>query len=150
VQPVGDFPERIRAGARLRVLDAGKTAAVALVVESVRSHGTHLLVKFEGRDSIEAVAELSGKDLAVGRESLARPSEDFLFDDEVAGFACVSSAGDRLGTAEGFERHGPACFLQVRRGDASHLVPFVHPIVREVSRARREIVIEPPDGIFEI
>jgi 16S rRNA processing protein RimM len=150
VQPVGDFPGMIRAGARLSLIVAGGVAPPPLVVESVRPHGTHLLVKFAGRDTVEAVADLSGKDLAVERESLARPSEDFLFDDEVAGFACVSAGGEPLGSVDGFERHGPTCFLRIRREEADHLVPFVRPIVREVSRERREIVLDLPDGLFEI
>jgi len=149
VLPVGDFPELIRAGASLSAVGADGRA-VALVVASVRRNGTHLLLKFAGRERVEDVEALSGSALAVDRSALERRGEDFLFDDEVAGFSCVSPDGTPLGRAEAFERHGPTCLLRVVRDGARHLVPFAHPIVREVSRERREIVLDPPAGLFEL
>lgn len=149
VLPVGDFPEQIRPGAVLSAVDAAGRA-VALVVASIRPHGTHLLVKFAGRDRLEDVETLAGLALAVDRSALERPAEDFLFDDEVGTFACVSPAGEPLGRAEAFERHGPTCLLRVVRGGARYLVPFSRPIVREVSRERREIVLDPPEGLFDL
>ena len=155
VLPVGSFPEEIRKGARVAAVEApGRPspagAEVFLEIESARPNGRNVLVKFAGRDSIEAVAPLSGMDLTIHRKELRRPADDFLFDDEVVGFACLSPSGEVLGRAGGFERHGTACFLVVERGTERFLVPFVRPIVRAVAADRREIVLEPPDGIFEI
>jgi ribosomal 30S subunit maturation factor RimM len=89
-------------------------------------------------------------DLTIDRSALTRPGDDFLFDDEVRGFACVSASGEDLGRAEAFERHGPACFLVVARGEGRFLVPYVRPIVREVFRDRREIVLDAPEGLFDV
>ena len=155
VLPVGDFPAQIRPGARVAAVEtsgraAGAESEIFLEIESVRRNGTHLLVKFAGRNSIEDVAGLSGRDLLVDRATLVRPAADFLFDDEVNGFSCVSASGEILGRAEGFERHGPSCCLVVERGGSRFLVPYVRPIVREVASDRREIVLDPPDGIFAV
>lgn len=172
VAPIGDFPDVIRSGARVVALIAARDSAliaaldpalsaaldpvhapapgVALEIESARPHGTHVLVKFAGRDSIDAVAPLSGLDIAVERNRILRPADDFLFDDEVAGFACVDAGGESLGRAEAFERHGPGCYLRVARDGRTALVPFSRPIVREVSRERREIVLDPPEGLFDL
>jgi len=154
VLPVGDFPGEIRKGARVAAVESpGRPsragAEVFLEIESARPSGTHVLVKFAGRDSIDAVAPLSGMDLTIDRGTLKRPAEDFLFDDEVRGFACMSASGEVLGRADGFERHGPACCLIVVRGEDRFLVPYVRPIVRDVSRDRREIVLDAPEGLFE-
>jgi 16S rRNA processing protein RimM len=155
VLPVGNFPEQIRKGARVAAVESpGRPsragAEVLLEIESARPNGTHVLVKFTGRDSIDAVSPLSGMDLTIDRAVLERPGEDFLFDDEVRGFACVSPSGEALGRADGFERHGPACCLVVARGEDRFLVPYVRPIVRDVSRTRREIVLDAPEGLFEV
>jgi 16S rRNA processing protein RimM len=104
VQPVGSFPEEIRKGARVAAVESpgrpsSEGSEVFLEIESARPNGRHVLVKFKGRDSIEAVAPLSGMDLTIHRASLRRPAEDFLFDDEVLGFACVSPSGEVLGRA---------------------------------------------------
>jgi 16S rRNA processing protein RimM len=148
VRPVGNFADRIRPGAAIEAEGGGR--AVLLRIAAVRPHGTHLLVKFAGRERLEDVEALAGLDLTVDRAELERPADDFLFDEEVAGFACVSPEGAAIGQAEAFERHGPACLLRVNRGGTRHLVPYVHPIVREVSRARREIVLDPPEGLFDL
>jgi 16S rRNA processing protein RimM len=155
VQPVGSFPEEIRKGARVAAVESpgrpsSEGSEVFLEIESARPNGRHVLVKFKGRDSIEAVAPLSGMDLTIHRASLRRPAEDFLFDDEVLGFACVSPSGEVLGRAGGFERHGTGCFLVVEREGGRFLVPYVRPIVGAVAADRREIVLDPPGGIFEI
>jgi len=62
----------------------------------------------------------------------------------------VSPRGEPIGRAEAFERHGPTICLRIARAGATFLVPFVRPIVLAVSRERREIVLEPPDGLFEV
>lgn len=155
VLPVGNFPEELRKGARVAAVEApgrpsAEGAEIFLEIESARRSGTHVLVKFAGRDSIDAVASLAGMDLTIDRGALPRPEGDFLFDDEVRGFACVSPGGEVLGRAEGFERHGSGCFLVVGRETGRFLVPYVRAIVREVAADRREIVLDPPRGIFEI
>jgi 16S rRNA processing protein RimM len=148
VEPLGDFPERLAPGARLtaRLRDGRRE----LTVESARPHGTHVLVKFAGCNSLESVEGFAGGDLYTDRAELPIPSPDFIFDDEIGRFRCVSVAGEPLGQAMEFERHGPQCRLRVEQGGKSILVPFVHPIVREVSRDRGLIVLDPPEGLFEL
>ena len=148
VEPLGDFPERLAPGSRVTAVWG--SGARELTVASARSHGTHLLVRFEGLESVDAVEGLRGGDLYADRSLFARPSPEFIFDDEVARFRCVSVTGEPLGRAEAFERHGENCCLRVESAGRAVLVPFVHPIVREVSRERGEIVLDPPDGLFEL
>lgn len=148
VEPLGDFPERLTPGSRLMArLRAGTRE---LTVESARPHGTHVLMKFAGCDSIESVEGFAGGDLYAARAELSVPSPDFIFDDEVGRFRCVSVSGEPLGQAVEFERLGPQCCLRVESSGKSILVPFVHPIVREVSRDRGLIVLDPPEGLFEL
>ncbi len=148
VEPIGDFPERLSAGSRLTArVEGGKRE---LTVEGVRPHGTHLLMRFSGCNSRESVERLAGGDLYVDREEVPAPSPDFIFDDEIGGFRCVAISGETLGQAVAFERFGAHCCLRMERDGKSILVPFVHPIVREVSRERRLIVLDPPDGLLEI
>ena len=119
-------------------------------VESARAGGTHLLVKFENCGDVDRARSLSGGDLLIDRAELVRPSADFLFDDEVEGFACVSPQGESLGVAKRFEKLGSALFLVVEQGGKSSLVPFVYPIVAEVERAKRRFVLDPPEGLLDL
>lgn len=119
-------------------------------MEAVRENGTHLLVKFRDRDDRDAVQPIAGADLLVDRLELVRPSADFLFDDEVEGFFCVSREGDPLGVAKRFEKLGSSRFLVVEKSGKSSLVPFVYPIVAEISRSQRRLVLDLPDGLLEL
>jgi 16S rRNA processing protein RimM len=148
VAPLGDFPERLTPGSRLTARIAG--AERELTVATARPHGTHVLVRFAGFDSLESVEALAGGDLYVDRTDLVAPGPDFIFDDEVRRFRCVSVSGEPIGQAIMFERFGPNCCLRIENGGKTVLVPFVHPIVREVSRERRVIVLDPPEGLFEL
>lgn len=148
VEPLGDFPERLEPGSRLTARTGDRERA--LTVASARRHGTHVLVRFEGFETVEAADTLKGGDLYADRELLTPPSPDFIFDDEVSRFLCVSVAGEPLGQAVAFERFGENCCLRVERAGKAVLVPFSHPIVREVSRDRGVIVLDPPEGLFEL
>ena len=147
VEPRGDFPDRIAPGSRLTVRGAGETKE--LTVSAARRHGTHLLVTFEGCDSLESVEPLAGSDLFVARSTLPA-SPDFIFDDEVRRFRCVGISGEFLGNAVEFERFGENCCLRIDNGRKTVLVPFVHPIVREISRDEAIIVLDPPEGLFDL
>ena len=148
VEPLGDFPERLAPGSRLTARIAGSERE--LTIAGARPHGTHLLVTFEGCDSLESVEALAGGDLYVDRAELVAPSSEFIFDDEVRRFQCVSISGEPLGQAVMFERFGANCCLRIESAGKTVLVPFVHPIVREISRERYLIVLDPPEGLFEL
>jgi 16S rRNA processing protein RimM len=148
IEPLGDFPQSLAPGSRLTARVSGVERELS--VASARPHGTHVLVRFEGLDSIETVEGLAGGDLYVERSELPLPSPDFIFDDEVRRFRCVSLSGESLGQAVAFERFGQNCCLRIESEGKAVLVPFVRPIVREVSRDRSVIVLDPPEGLFEL
>jgi 16S rRNA processing protein RimM len=134
-------------GARLRW--EGPGGPRELEVRSSRPAGRRVLVKFVGWEGREKAKELCGGAVSVAREALARPSEDFLFEDEIEGFVCVSSGGETLGRARRFERHGDQVCLEVARGGRTYLVPYTRPIVVEVDRELRRVVLDPPEGLLE-
>jgi 16S rRNA processing protein RimM len=148
VIPSADFASELRPGRAF--LWRGDTGQRQVELESVRPAGNRLLVSIRGISSRDEAREVSGGGLYFRRGDLARPAEDYLFDDEVAAFECVSVAGERIGQAEGFERLAGACYLRLRRGRRSCLVPYTWPIVRRVSRADRRIEIDPPEGLWDL
>lgn len=148
VTPAADFASELRPGRTF--LWRGGVGERLLEVETVRPAGRRMLVAFCGIANREQAREIGGGGLYLRRVELRRPAEDYLFDDEVASFDCVSAAGESVGRIEGFERHAGACYLRLRRGDRSCLVPFSKPIVLEVSREERRIVLDPPEGLWDL
>ena len=149
VEPATDFPDRFRPGAILRWTRAG--ASRDLVVAAARRHGARWLLRFEGAADRDAAAELSGGDLSVPDEEAAPEPEGYFYSHRVRGWRCETAAGEPLGTVEGLEESaaGPLLTVATPSGKAV-LVPFVDGIVRELDAARGRIVLDPPEGLFEL
>jgi 16S rRNA processing protein RimM len=149
VEPRTDFPERFVPG--LRLLWMAGTAQRHLTVLSVRPHGRRLLVSFEGIGDVESAGGLSGGELCVPEDGAARSPEDHYYAFEIEGWRCEDRAGRRLGSAAGLEETPAGPLLSVRtEAGRTALVPFVRPIVVEVDRASRRIVLDPPEGLMEL
>jgi 16S rRNA processing protein RimM len=77
--------------------------------------------------------------------------DDEYWDHELAGLDAVSSSGEVLGVIEDVLHPPGPDLLLVRRPDGSEsLVPFVREIVPVVDRAAGRVVVEPPEGLFEL
>ncbi|HEY1434126.1 MAG TPA: ribosome maturation factor RimM, partial [Thermoanaerobaculia bacterium] len=149
VEVLTDFPERFVLGARL-VWRRG-VVEKALVVRGVRPHGRRLLLAFEGVESVDAARLLSGGELCVAQDGAHPAPEGFFYAHEVEGFACEDAAGRPLGTASGLAATPAGPLLTVALGPGREaLVPWTHPIVVRVDREQRRIVLDPPEGLFDL
>jgi 16S rRNA processing protein RimM len=144
-----DFPERFAPGVSFHWRAGAKSRDVT--VRSVRPHGERLLLSFEGIDGVDAARELQGGELCVAEADAHPAPEDFYYDHAIRGFACEDADGRPLGVASGLEvtPAGPLLTVAVSHGREA-LVPFTHPIVVLVDRQARRIVLDPPEGLFEL
>jgi 16S rRNA processing protein RimM len=148
VEPITSFPERFRPGMRL-IWQKGDERRT-LNLSSVRSHGHRLLLAFEGRASIDEARELSGGDLSVpGDEAFPTP-KGFYYSHELAGWRCEDGEGKLLGMASGLEQTPAGPLLSVDSSTKEVLVPFVSGIVVALDRTERRIVLDPPEGLFDL
>lgn len=114
-----------------------------LVIASSRPHQDRVLVRFEGVDDRTAAEALQGLELS------AAPLDDALLDDgelwihEVVGAEVQDLGGTTVGRVVAVEAN-PAHDLLVLDGGA--LVPMVF----VVDRRDGVIVIDPPDGLFDL
>jgi len=123
----------------------------SLTLTSARPHGARWLLRFEGVDGPERARELAGGELGVPEPEAHAAPEGFYYSHRVAGWRCEDRAGRILGTVSGLEQTAAGPLLTVRTPDGKPvLVPFVAAIVREVDEDRRCVVLEPPDGLFEL
>jgi 16S rRNA processing protein RimM len=131
-------PERAAPGA---VLHAG---ARELVIAAARPHQGRTLVHFEGIDDRSAAEALLGEELTAeplsGDEVLA---DDEFWVHELVGAVVRDRAGAQLGTVVAVEAN-PAHDLLVLDGGA--LVPMVFVVEQRTD----EVVVDPPDGLFEL
>lgn len=149
VDVVTDFPERFVPGALF--VWRGTGPEKMLTLKSARPHTGRLLLAFEGSDTVDAARALCGGELCVSEADAHPAPEGFYYSHEVRGFACEDAAGRRLGTAAGLEATpaGPMLTVEKEAGGEA-LVPWTHPIVVRVERGQQRIVLDPPEGLFEL
>jgi 16S rRNA processing protein RimM len=149
VEPATDFPDRFRAGARF--LWTRGEAARDLVIEESRPHGPRWLVRFEGAADRNAAEELCGGELSVPEAEAAPEPEGYYYSHRIRGWRCETPAGAALGVVESLETSPAGPLLTIATpGGKSVLVPFVDGIVREMDASGQRVVLDPPEGLFEL
>jgi 16S rRNA processing protein RimM len=135
---VSNRPERAAPGS---VLHAGDRT---LVVVSARKHQDKWLLQFEGVDDRSAAEALTGALLtAPPLDPATKLDEGEFWVHELIGSPVVDTAGRALGRVVGMEAN-PAHDLLVLDTDA------LLPMVFVVERRDGVVVVDPPDGIFEL
>ena len=149
VEKLGDAADPFRPGGALLWISGDRT--MDLKLSGSRVHGKRWLLSFEGIGDVEAARELSGGVLAVAGEDLPDVPDDFFWSHQVEGWSCRDRSGRSLGSVRRLEETpaGPQLTLETREG-REILVPFVRPIVVEVDRESRRIVLDPPEGLTEL
>jgi 16S rRNA processing protein RimM len=149
VEPWTDAPdERFAPGTVLRTEPA---SAGPLTVDSSSSAGGKLVVHFAGVDDRKAAEALRGTQLvipAAERPSLDDPDE--FYDTDLVGLAAVTVDGTDLGPIADVLHVVGASYLVVHVGGQERLVPFVRAVVPTVDLEGRRVVIDPPEGLFEL
>lgn len=109
------------------------------------------VLKFEGVDSISAAEELRGWKVQIPEEELGPPPEGEYYLGDLVGCRIVDIAtGREIGTVEDVLEPGGSLLLEVSGAGGEILIPFVDEICREVSREKREIRVELPEGLEEL
>lgn len=149
VEPWTDVPaERFAAGAVLRTdpPDAGP-----LTVESLNLGGRKVVVRFAGVADRAAAESLRGVRLVVpaaDRPPLEDPDEFYASD--LVGLLARTVSGDQLGPVRDVVNLAGADYLVLDIDGAERLIPFVAAIVPTVDMVGGEVVVDPPEGLFDL
>src|SRR5262249_33762674 len=95
VRPPRDFPERILAGLRVRMV-SGAHDERELQVVAVRPQRDRLLITFEGISDVGVAEELRNAELTVGESEVAPRPPGFVYHWEIEGAEVVDAAGREL------------------------------------------------------
>jgi len=110
---------------------------------------SHIL-KLKGIDSLARADGLAGHDVFVSEKDF-RPLElGRFYDFQVLESRVVTADGTEVGTVRGILPAGGQDLLVVVRDEKEYYVPFAEPICLRIDPDKREIVIDPPDGLLEL
>jgi len=116
-------------------------------VENTWTHGDHLIFKFKGVDSISDAEKLAGAEVAIPFEQRAALAEDEVYESDLIGCEVFDTTGRSLGVVTDFEETGGTPLLRVG-GDL--LIPFAKSICINIDLDRKQITVNPPDGLLDL
>lgn len=145
-----DDPDvRFAPGASLRT-DPPERGPLTVVASRPRSGG--LVVEFEGVHGREGAEAIRGTVLVVDSADLPDLDvEDEWYDHQLVGLAAVDPAGAPLGTVTDVVHSAASDLLVLRDAEErEHLVPFVREMVPTVDVPGGRVVVDPPEGLFDL
>lgn len=144
-----DFPERFE--------DVEELVLVSPAGERKNGHledywfqNDRVILKLAGYDDVETAKELVGFDFAVPESERVALPEDYYYDWELEG--CTVKVGDEsIGKVQSVIKTGGAEILQIADVNGrERLIPLVNSIVVEIDTAGKMIVVDPPEGLFDL
>jgi 16S rRNA processing protein RimM len=149
VQPHSDVPERFHIGLRLFALAEDKNRR-ELRIEALWPHKGHLVLKFEGIDSISDAEGLVGCELQVPHSERAQLEPGWTYVSDLVG--CVVFDGDReVGRIDDVRfGAGEAPLLIVKAGGKEHEIPYAEAYLQKADLDRKQLRMQLPEGMLEL
>jgi len=145
-----DFPERFEAIEQLvAVSPEGKRAIVEL--EDYWFQNDRVVLKLSGYDGVDAAKEFVGYEFCVPETERVELPEDEYYDFELEGCSVTELSGNSIGRVQSVLKTGGVAILTVvDDNDKEVLIPLAESIVVSVDIPSKTIVVDPPEGLFEL
>lgn len=128
--------------------EPGTTGPVFLNVTSVRRHQQHFLVFFEGYDTREASAALSGSEVSVKEEDLPPLAPDEFYTRDLIGISVVTDEGVELGTVANIIETGATDVIEVHGPLGEVLIPMAADFILSVDMDKKEMAVHLLEGML--
>ena len=144
-----DFPERFESLEELiAVSPDGERQTVKL--ENFWFQNGRVILKIESFDDVDSARVFIGFDFAVPEADRVQLEADEYYDWELEGCTVSTVDGDSVGIVSSIMKTGGTEILVVSDAEVERLVPLAASIVKDIDRANKRILIDPPPGLFEL
>ena len=144
-----DFPERFESLEELiAVSPDGERQTVKL--ENFWFQNGRVILKIESFDDVNSAKVFIGFDFAVPEADRVQLEADEYYDWELEGCTVNTVDGDSVGIVSSIMKTGGTEILVVSDSEVERLVPLAASIVKDIDRANKRILIDPPPGLFEL
>ena len=149
VNPDTDFPEaRFREGRVMHVRRGDRVET--LTVATVRFQGGRPIVGFREIGTMTDAEALAGAELRVAESELTPLPARTYYRHDLVGCRVVTTGGLVVGTVKAVEGPLDQSRLVVDAPDGEVLVPLAQEICVRIDPERREIAIDPPEGLIDL
>jgi 16S rRNA processing protein RimM len=125
-----------------------QVSLVPYFIENISGSAAKVFVKFEGVNSIEQATALKGCSIFMEKSKRPKLKRGEFYDDELIGFQVIDTLHGNLGTVNQINTQGLNKLLDI--GEKSILIPLNGPFVQSISKAKKQIAVELPEGFLEI
>ena len=146
-----DVPDRFQPGMRLWALPRdGDGPRRDLKIEELWPHKGHLVLKFEGIDSISEAETLIGCELQVPASQRSKLAAGWVYVSDLVG--CTVFDRDReIGRVQDVQfGAGEAPLLIVKAGARQHEIPYAEAYLRSTDLEHKRICMILPEGMLEL
>lgn len=147
VWPHSQDPRLFTPGARLYFANARGAAPGERVVERVRVHKRHVLLKLKDVNTPERAEEFVGGEVLIARQMLPPPDEDEYYWADLLGCRVLDGQGRQLGRVANIMATAGDDLLVVEDQGRETLIPFRQEMVTQVDPAAGLIRVELPPGM---
>lgn len=123
-------------------------STVLCKIESVKKRGEEICLKLVGVDDKTSADLLRGQFLFVEESRRKKLSDKQFFVDELIGCSVVDELGTILGILSSVEKSPAHTVYNVRTLAGYVMLPAVPEFIVGVEIEKREIIVRPPDGLF--
>lgn len=110
-----------------------------------------VLMKFCDIDDADHARELTGCEVYFPRDYSDDSADERVTWAEIIGYTVVADDGRRVGTIKAVDDSTINILLNVVAADGSeHLIPAVDDLIKDVDKAKKEIVMTIPDGLLNL
>src|SRR6476469_4272444 len=149
VNPETDFArDRFAVGNEVVVEQYGRSTARRIT--AVRFHDGRPIVALGGIETMNDAEALAGAELKMAAGALAPLPANTFYRHDLVGCDVKDTAGRAIGRVTGVEGPMEQSRLVVAGAKGELLVPMAEGICVSVDPAAKVIVIDPPDGLFEL
>jgi 16S rRNA processing protein RimM len=144
-----DFPERFEELDQV-VLVSPKGEQKPGLLEDFWFQKDRVVLKLEGYDDVDTAKELVGYEFAVPESERVSLEADEFYDWELEG-CTVKVGNESIGQVRSVMKTGGAEILVVSdESGKERLVPLAAPIVVAIDPTAKTIVVDPPEGLFDL
>lgn len=121
---------------------------VPYFVETVSFNGLKCLIKFDGVNTIEQSTTLKGCSIFMDKSKRPKLKRGDFYDDELVGFDVSDKQAGSLGKVLRINNQGLNKLMEV--GEKEILIPLNSPFIITISKTKKKIEVDLPDGFLDI
>jgi 16S rRNA processing protein RimM len=107
-------------------------------------------LKLKGVESLKEAEGLRGREILVGPEEFPDPGSGSYYDFQLLGCLVKTVDGKLVGEVKGLISIGSCPLLVTEKGGKQVEIPLVEAICRKIDREKKEIIIDPPEGLLDL